>query len=39
MITALGEPDVEGRIYSFRGTPIGPAMRDVFIVEEIAIAR
>lgn len=24
MITALGEPDAEGRIYSFRGTPIGP---------------
>lgn len=25
MITALGEPDAEGRIYSFRGEPIGPA--------------
>ena len=24
MITALGEPDAEGRIYSFRGMPIGP---------------
>ena len=24
MITALGEPDAEGRIFSFRGTPIGP---------------
>lgn len=24
MITALGEPDAEGRIWSFRGTPIGP---------------
>ena len=24
IITALGEPDAEGRIYSFRGTPIGP---------------
>src|SRR6185437_9112372 len=22
--TALGEPDAEGRIFSFRGTPIGP---------------
>jgi len=24
IITALGEPDAQGRIYSFRGTPIGP---------------
>jgi hypothetical protein len=24
IITALGEPDPDGRIYSFRGTPIGP---------------
>jgi hypothetical protein len=24
-ITALGEPDAQGRIYSFRGTPVGPA--------------
>src|ERR1044072_4601546 len=24
MITGRGEPDAEGRIYSFRGTPIGP---------------
>lgn len=24
IITGLGEPDAEGRIYSFRGTPIGP---------------
>ena len=24
IITALGEPDAEGRIYSFLGTPIGP---------------
>src|SRR5262245_29911160 len=24
VITALGAPDAEGRIYSFRGTPIGP---------------
>lgn len=25
VITALGKPDAEGRIYSFRGTPVGPA--------------
>jgi hypothetical protein len=25
MTTALGEPDAEGRIYSFRGKSIGPA--------------
>lgn len=24
-ITALGRPDAQGRIYSFRGTPVGPA--------------
>src|SRR6185295_17176172 len=24
IITALGEPDAEGQIYSFRGAPIGP---------------
>ena len=25
VITALGEPDAEGRLYSFRATPMGPA--------------